>query len=80
MKKKSLFDIAMEQKREKQNNKNNVFAAKKNSKISIVVEIIAKIFRIAFYIVICILLTIGTTVLVNSELRQNLISILKLNF
>ena len=80
MKKKSLFDIAMEQKREKLNNKNNIFITKKNSKISIIVEIIAKIFRIAFYTVICILLTIGTTVLVNSELRQNLISILKLNF
>lgn len=80
MKKKSLFHIAMEQKREKQNSKNNVYIAKEISKISIILEIIAKIFRIAFYIVICILLTIGTTVLVNSELRENLISILKLNF
>ena len=80
MKKKSLFHIAMEQKREKQNSKNDVYIAKEISKISIILEIIAKIFRIAFYIVICILLTIGTTVLVNSELRENLISILKLNF
>ena len=79
MKKKSLFDIAMEQKRKKQNSKNNIFITKKNSKISIIVEIIAKIFRIAFYIVICILLTIGTTVLVNSELREQLINVVNLN-
>ena len=40
MKKKSLFDIVMEQKREKQNSKNNIFITKKNSKISIIVEMI----------------------------------------
>lgn len=79
MKKKSLFDIAMEQKREKQNNDNNVVITHKNSKISIVVEIIGKIFKVLFYILICLLLTIGTTVLVNSELRNQLINIINTN-
>ncbi|MBO6233195.1 MAG: hypothetical protein J6N78_03965 [Clostridia bacterium] len=79
MKKKSLFDIAMEQKREKQNNDNNIVITHKNSKISIVVEIIGKIFKVLFYILICLLLTIGTTVLVNSELREQLINIINTN-
>ena len=79
MKKKSLFDIAMEQKREKQNNVNNIVITHKNSKISIVVEIIGKIFKVLFYILICLLLTIGTTVLVNSELREQLINIINTN-
>lgn len=79
MKKKSLFDIAMEQKREKQNNDNNIVITHKNSKISIMVEIIGKIFKVLFYILICLLLTIGTTVLVNSELREQLINIINTN-
>ena len=79
MKKKSLFDIAMEQKREKQNNDNNIVITHRNSKISIVVEIIGKIFKVLFYILICLLLTIGTTVLVNSELREQLINIINTN-
>lgn len=79
MKKKSLFDIAMEQKREKQNNDNNIVITHKNSKISIVIEIIGKILKVLFYIVICLLLTIGTTVLANSELRNQLINIINTN-
>ena len=79
MKKKSLFDIAMEQKRERQNNDNNIVITHKNSKLSIVVEIIGKIFKVLFYILICLLLTIGTTVLVNSELREQLINIINTN-
>ena len=79
MKKKSLFDIAMEQKREKQNNDNNIVITHKNSRISIVIEIIGKIFKVLFYILICLLLTIGTTVLVNSELRNQLINVINTN-
>ena len=79
MKKKSLFDIAMEQKRERQNNDNNIVITHKNSKLSIVVEIIGKIFKVLFYILICLLLTIGTTVLVNSELRNQLINVINTN-
>ncbi len=77
--KKSLFDIAMEQKNRKQLEDENTVITKKNSKISIVVEIIEKILKVIFYIVICILLTVGTTVLVNSELREQLINIINTN-
>ncbi|MBO5004954.1 MAG: hypothetical protein J6D03_06925 [Clostridia bacterium] len=79
MKKKSLFDIAMEQKNRKQLQDKNIVITKKNSKISTVIEIIGKILKVIFYIVICILLTIGTTVLVNSELRNQLINIINTN-
>ena len=79
MKKKSLFDIAMEQKNRKQLQDENIVITKKNSKISTVIEIIGKILKVIFYIVICILLTVGTTVLVNSELREQLINIVNLN-
>lgn len=79
MKKKSLFDIAMEQKKRKQANDNNIVITKKTSKISVVFEIIGKILKVAFYIVICILLTVGTTVLLNNELREQLINVVNTN-
>ena len=58
MKKKSLFDIAMEEKNRKQMEDENVVVTKKNSKISAAIEIIGKILKVVFYIVICILLTV----------------------
>ena len=79
MKKKSLFDIAMEQKNRKQLQDENIVITKKNSRISTTIEIIGKILKVIFYIVICILLTVGTTVLVNSELREQLINIVNTN-
>lgn len=80
MKKKSLFDIAMEQKNRKQlQNDENIVITHKNSRISIVVEIIGKILKVLFYVLICLLLTIGTTVLVNSELRNQLINVINTN-
>lgn len=79
MKKKSLFDIAMEQKNRKQLEDENIVITKKNSKISTILEIVGKILKIIFYIVICILLTVGTTVLVNNELRKQLINIINTN-
>ncbi len=79
MKKKSLFDIAMEQKNRKQLEDENIVITKKNSKISTILEIVGKILKIIFYIVICILLTAGTTVLVNNELRKQLINIINTN-
>lgn len=77
MKKKSLFDIAMEQRNRKQLQNDNIVITKKNSKTSIITEIIGKIIKVVLYIVICILLTIGTTVLINSELREQLINTLQ---
>lgn len=79
MSKKSLFDIAMEQKNRKQANDNSVVITKKTSKISIISEIIGKILKLIFYIVICLLLTVGTTVLLNSELREQLINVVNTN-
>lgn len=79
MKKKSLFDIAMEQKNRKKLEDENVVVTKKNSKILTAIEIIGKILKVIFYIVICILLTVGTTVLANSELREQLMNIVNLN-
>lgn len=79
MKKKSLFDIAMEEKNRKQMEDENVVVTKKNSKISAAIEIIGKILKVAFYIVICILLTVGTIVLANRELREQLMNIVNLN-
>lgn len=79
MKKKSLFDIAMEEKNRKQMEDENVVVTKKNSKISAAIEIIGKILKLVFYIVICILLTVGTTVLANRELREQLMNIVNLN-
>ena len=48
MKKKSLFDIAMEQKNRKQLQDENIVITKKNSKISTVIEIIGKILKVIF--------------------------------
>ncbi len=79
MKKKSLFDIAMDEKNRKQMEDENVVVTKKNSKISAAIEIIGKILKVVFYIVICILLTVGTTVLANRELREQLMNIVNLN-
>ena len=79
MKKKSLFDIAMEEKNRKKLEDEKVVVTKKNSKILTAIEIIGKILKVIFYIVICILLTVGTTVLANSELREQLIDIVNLN-
>ncbi|MBP3501972.1 MAG: hypothetical protein J6K42_00605 [Clostridia bacterium] len=79
MKKKSLFDIAMEEKNRKQLEDENVVVTKKNSKISIAVSIIGGVIKFCFYVIVCVLLTVGTTVLTNSELREQLMNIVNLN-
>ena len=77
MKKKSIYDIAMEQKANTKDD--NIIITKRSSKVSVIFEIIEKILKLIFYIIICLLLTVGTTVLVNSELRNNLLEIIKIN-
>ena len=79
MRKKSLFDIAMEEKNRKQLEDENVVVTKKNSKISIAVSIIGGAIKFCFYVIVCVLLTVGTTVLANSELRELLMNIVNLN-
>ena len=71
MKKKSIYDIAMEQKANTKDD--NIILTKRSSKVSVIFEIIEKILKLIFYIIISLLLTVGTTVLINSELRNNLL-------
>lgn len=80
MKKKSLFDIAMEKKQNQTTENENIIILKKRSFIMTIFEIIGKILRLILYIILFILLTIGTTVLTNSTLREQLINIVKFNF
>lgn len=75
-KNKSLYEIAMEQKRE---NDRSVDKQYKNSALVVVFEIVSKIIRCVIYLAICVLLTVGTTVLINSNLRNEIINIIKLN-
>ena len=80
MKKKSLFDIAMEKKKNQTIENENIIIVKKRSFIITIFEIIGKIFKLILYIFLFILLTIGATVLLNSALREQIINILKLNY
>ncbi len=80
MKKKSLFDIAMEKKKNQTIENENIIIVKKRSFIITIFEIIGKIFKLILYIFLFILLTIGATVLLNSTLREQIINILKLNY
>ena len=80
MKKKSLFDIAMEKKQKQTEENDNIIILKKRSFIMTIIEIIGKILKLILYIILFILLTIGATVLINSALREQLIKIVKFNF
>ena len=80
MKKKSLFDIAMEKKQKQTEENDNIIILKKRSFIMTIIEIIGKILKLILYIILFILLTIGATVLINSALREQLINIVKFNF
>ena len=73
------YILAMEQKNRKQLQDENIIITKKNSRILTILEVVGKILKVIFYIVICILLTVGTTVLANSELRNQLINIINTN-
>lgn len=75
MKKKSLYDIAMEQKEKNTNSK----SIDKKQKKFLFIEIINKVIKLIIYVVVGILLTIGATVLINSSLREQLINIIRAN-
>ncbi|MDO5556500.1 MAG: hypothetical protein Q4G09_07945 [Clostridia bacterium] len=78
MRKKSLFDLAMEKKRTNllvENSTNNKSKLLINSLI-----IIKTVFTFLIYIVISILLTIGATVLINKDFRCQFFEIIRLNF
>lgn len=48
--------------------------------VEILTEILFKIFKLLLYIVVCILASIGLTVLINGELRNMFFDILKSTF
>ena len=77
MKKKSLYDIAMERKNNQVNNNDNIIVVRKKSLLQTIFEIIGKIIKLIIYAILLILLTIGTTVLINSQTRDFLIEIFK---
>ena len=73
MKKKSLYDIAMENK----NIKNKRKQTKSDRELIILIEVMDKILKVMVYTIISILVTIGMTVLLNEEFRNVLIEVLK---
>lgn len=77
MKKKSLFDIAMEKKQSQTTENENIIIVRKKSFLLTMFEIVGKIFKLIIYIVLLILLTVGATVMINSQTREFLIEILK---
>lgn len=77
MKKKSLYDIAMEKKNSQTTNNDNIIVVRKKSILQIIFDIIGKILKLIIYAILIILLTIGATVLINSQTREFLLEILK---
>lgn len=73
MKKKSLYDIAME----KKNIKNKRKQTKSDRELIILIEVMDKILKVMVYTIISVLVTIGMTVLLNEEFRNVLIEVLK---
>lgn len=80
MKKKSLYDIAMERKDKTSEVQEQIVIERKRTILLVIVDIIEKILKLLFYIVLFILVTIGATVLINSELRWQLINMILMNF
>lgn len=79
MKKKSLYDIAMEKKQNKTIENEDIIIVRKKSFLLTIFEIIVKIFRLIIYIYLMILLTIGATVLINNTLREQMLNIIQTN-
>ena len=77
MKKKSLYDIAMEKKNNQTTQNENIIIVRKKPIIQTIFEIIGKILKVIIYMILIILLTIGATVLINSQTREFLVEILK---
>lgn len=77
MKKKSLYDIAMEKKNNQTTQNENIIIVRKKPIFQTIFEIIGKILKVIIYIILIILLTIGATVLINSQTREFLVEILK---
>lgn len=79
MKKKSLYDIAMERKNKTSEIQEQIVIERKRTIASVLVEVIEKVLKLIFYILLVILITIGSTVLINSELREQVINMITSN-
>lgn len=77
MKKKSLYDIAMEKKNNQTTQNENIIIVRKKPIFQTIFEIIGKISKVIIYMILIILLTVGATVLINSQTREFLVEILK---
>ncbi|MBE5806678.1 MAG: hypothetical protein E7313_08265 [Clostridiales bacterium] len=77
MRKKSLYDIAMEQKNDNSIDDEKVIIIRKNNIVSLLIDILGKCIKFILYIILFILLTIGATVLINSQIREVVLNILK---
>lgn len=75
--KKSLYDIAIEKKQKPKDEK--IIIQEKESVSKIVVSVIGKIIRLLMFLIFSFGLTVGTTVLINRELREQLINIININ-
>lgn len=75
--KKSLYDIAIEKKQKPKDEK--IIIQEKESVLKIVVSVIGKIIRLLMFLIFSFGLTVGTTVLINRELREQLINIININ-
>ena len=67
MKKKSLYDIAMEKKNNQTTQNENIIIVRKKPIFQTIFEIIGKILKVIIYMILIILLTVGATVLINSR-------------
>ena len=75
--KKSLYDIAIEKKQKPKDEK--IIIQEKESVLKIVVSIVGKIIRLLMFLIFSFGLTVGTTVLINRELREQLINLINAN-
>lgn len=77
MKKRYIYDIAMEKKNNQPTQNENIIVVNKKNIFQIIFEIIVKILKLIIYAILIIILTIGSTVLINSQTREFLIETLK---
>lgn len=69
MKRKSLYEKAIEQKENEIKSENRIYIIKNKLRLLVFIEIIGEIFKIILYIILLVLSTIGSTVLLNNETR-----------
>ena len=67
----------MEKKNSQTTNNENIIVVRKKSILQIIFDVIGKILKLIIYAILIILLTIGATVLINSQTREFLLEILK---